>query len=99
MSKITDSARNQVCTVRLPGICNFDQSTTVFAHISGIRFGHGTGIKTKIGAYACSSCHALLDSREKRPEGMTKQDVKLAHYEGVIETMIKLEEQGLVKSA
>lgn len=96
MSKITDSARQEDCTIRLPG-CNFDKDTTVFAHISGIRFGHGTAIKTKFGAYACSKCHDLLDSRIKRPEGMTKDYIELAHFQGVIETLIKLNEKGLIK--
>jgi hypothetical protein len=95
VSKITESARGQNCTVRLPG-CSFDPATTVFAHISGVRFGHGTGIKTKLGAYACHKCHDLLDSRMPRPPGMTKQDVKLAHFEGMAETMLRLDEKGLI---
>ena len=96
MSKITQSARNQSCTVRLPFICNHDNSTTVFAHINGVRFGHGVGIKTNFGAYACSSCHDVLDGRVKRPSDMTAADIKLAHYEAVIETMAILIDRGLV---
>jgi hypothetical protein len=68
----------------------------VFAHISGVRFGHGTAIKTKLGAYACSKCHDLIDSRVKRPDGVTAQDVKIAHYEGVLETLIKMEKKRLI---
>lgn len=75
MTKVTESARNEDCAVRLPG-CSFDPATTVFAHIGGVRFGHGMGIKTKLGAYACAKCHDLIDSRVKRPDGMTIQDVK-----------------------
>lgn len=96
MSAITKAAKHQQCTVRIPGVCCFNPETTVFAHISGVRFGHGMGIKTKLGAFACASCHDLIDSRMKRPEGMTKQDVKLMHYEGVFETLGKLIEMGLV---
>ena len=95
MSKVTASARGEDCAVRLPG-CSFDPATTVFAHISGVRFGHGMGIKTKLGAYACAKCHDLIDSRVKRPDGMTIQDVKIAHYEGVIETLIKMEKKHLI---
>ncbi len=97
MKKITDSARGESCSVRLPGICNYDNNTVVFAHINGVRFGHGIGIKTKLGAYACSSCHDALDGRTKRPDGIEIDDLKLAHYEGVMETMTRLFEKGIIK--
>ncbi|MGZ5575232.1 MAG: nuclease domain-containing protein [Methylobacter sp.] len=95
MSKTTKSARQEDCTIRLPG-CNFNKDTTVFAHLAGVRFGHGWAIKTKFGAYACSYCHDVVDGRLPRPEGMTQNDVKLAHHEGVIETLLRLDEKGLV---
>lgn len=94
MNKITQSARNQPCTVRLPFICNHDDSTTVFAHINGVRHGHGMGIKTNFGAYACSSCHDALDGRVKT--GYTQEYIKLAHLEGVIETLTILMDKGLL---
>lgn len=78
-------------------VCNFNKDTTVFAHLAGVRFGHGVAIKTKIGAYACSNCHDMIDGRVKRPEGLTLQDVKTAHLEGVVETLLRLDEKGLVK--
>lgn len=96
MSKVTSSARGEDCTIRLPGVCSFNPDETVFAHIAGIRFGHGTAIKTKLGAYACYRCHLVLDGA-KRPKGMTLQDVKLAHFEGMAETLIKLDKKGIVK--
>lgn len=97
MSAITESARGEKCTVRIPFVCNHNPDTVVFAHINGIRFGHGAGIKTKLGAYACSACHDVLDGRVRRPQGMTKHDLLLAHYEGVLETLIRLFEKGLIK--
>lgn len=97
MSRTTESARGEDCTVRFPAVCSFDPDTTIFAHLSGVRFGHGTGIKTKLGAYSCGKCHDLIDSRIPRPEGVTKQDVKIAHYEGIFETLIKLDEKGIIK--
>lgn len=96
MSKITQSARNQQCTVRLPFICSHDDSTTVFAHINGVRFGHGMGIKTKFGAYACHECHSVLDGRVKCPEWLSQDALKLAHYEGTIETLEILISKGLL---
>lgn len=95
MSKVTQSARNEQCTVRLPRVCNHNPETVVFAHIPGVRFGHGVGVKTNFGAYACSACHDVLDGRVK-VKHLLKEEVKLAHLEGVIETLIKLQEKGLV---
>lgn len=91
--KIQESARGETCTVRLPGICNHNPETVVFAHLSGIRFGHGVGKKTQWGAYACSACHDEIDRRTRR----TSVDfAKLAHLEGVIETMGRLVQKGLL---
>jgi hypothetical protein len=91
---ITRSAKGEACSVRLPGICCNDNETTVFAHISGVRFGHGVGKKTSFGAYACVNCHDVLDGRVKHH--FERDYLKLVHLEGVIETLIKLEAKGLI---
>ncbi len=96
MSKVTASARGESCTLRIPGVCNFDNETTVFAHINGVRFGHGWAHKTKLGAYCCSKCHDCIDGRVKRPDDMSINGLKLVHYEGVMETLLRLSDKGLV---
>lgn len=98
MSKITASAKGEQCTIRLPNVCNHDSSTVVFAHINGIRFGHGVGIKVNdmFGAYACSSCHDAVDGRVKTHH--SKDDLHIAHLEGILETMVILNKKGLIKS-
>jgi len=95
MSKIRESARGEHCTVRLP-CCNSNTETTVLAHINGIRFKHGTGKKVNdlLGAYCCSSCHDVLDGRVKH--NFERDYLKLAHYEGVMETIMKLSEKGII---
>jgi len=97
MSAITKSARGENCTVRLSGICNHNPETVVFAHINGVRFGHGMGLKANDihGAYACSACHDAIDRRTHTT--LEKDFLKLAHYEAMIETQIKLIEKGLIK--
>ena len=97
MSKITESARGEDCTVRLSGICNHNPETVVFAHLPGIRFGHGTGQKVGDlhGCYACSNCHDAIDRRTHT--NLDKSFVKMAHMEAVIETQMKLLEKGLIK--
>ena len=96
--KIRDSAKGRQCTVRLPG-CTFDTSTTVYAHLTGIRFGHGIAKKTNLGAYCDHFCHDVVDGRIPMPSGMEKDDVDLAFYAGVLETTQLLLEEGLLKYA
>jgi len=95
MSKIRESARGEHCTVRLP-CCNGNTETTVLAHINGIRFKHGTGKKVNdlLGAYCCFNCHQAVDRRDYLD--YDKDFVKLAHYEGVMETIMKLSEKGII---
>lgn len=96
MSKITESARGENCCVRLPNICNGNPETTVFAHINGVRFGHGVAIKVNdlLGAYGCSCCHDVVDGRVKH--NFDADFVKLAFYEGVFETQLILIKKGLI---
>lgn len=61
--KLRDSARGRDCTVRLPGVCNFNPDTTVLAHLPcGSR---GVGMKSPdlIAVFACSGCHDAIDGR------------------------------------
>jgi hypothetical protein len=97
MSKITQSARGEACTVRIYGHCNGDENTSVLAHINGVRFKHGTGIKTSdlLGAYCCSGCHDALDGRVRT--NYSRDELKLHHYEGAFETQLKLIDKGLIK--
>ena len=96
MSKITQSAKGENCTVRIIGCCNGNPETTVLAHLSGIRYKHGTGQKVNDlhGAYCCSSCHDAIDGRVRT--SYSKDELKLFHLEGVIETQLRLIEKGLL---
>jgi len=95
VNKLTQSAYLEHCTVRLPNVCNGNPETVVACHINGVRFNHGVGIKTKLFAYGCSSCHDVLDGRVK--SNLDKEYLKLAHYEGVMETLTRMEKKGLIK--
>lgn len=92
MSKITKSARGEECTVRIPGVCNFDSDTVVFAHING----GGMGMKHLDihGAYCCSKCHDVYDGRVKYP---MSNEIKLDFLDGMIRTQQILVEKGLIK--
>ena len=62
--KIKASARNEDCTLRLVGICNYNDETTVLAHIGRNR---GMAIKCDdtFAVYACSACHSAIDGAER----------------------------------
>ncbi len=94
MSKITQSARGERCQIRFPGVCNHDPETTVFAHYRLAGY-CGTGIKPPdfMGAYACSACH---DEADRRTRYLEADFVQTAFAEGVMRTMVRLAEKGLL---
>lgn len=98
MSKLTKSSKGKSCTVRIPFVCNFNDETTVSAHLNGIRFGHGVGKKTNdlFSADCCSACHDLLDGQVKNTYGYSEAELKLMHLEGVIETQARRLQEGLI---
>ena len=84
MSKLRKLAKGRDCKIRLPGICNFNPETTVLAHyrLAGIS---GIGMKSPdlLGAWACSACHAYVDTH--------KDDSTVrAFLEGVMRTQAQL---------
>ena len=89
-------AKGRGCMVRLPGICNFNSETVVLAHIrlAGIS---GMGMKSPdlIGAWACSACHDEIDGRTHK-SGMTHDELRLAHFEGMARTIAQLKKEGLI---
>lgn len=96
--KLTRAARGRDCTVRLPG-CPNNTETTVLAHyrLAGTC---GMGIKPNNlqGAWADDYCHAIADGRMSAPEGMTRDEVRLYHAEGVMRTIDTLIAEGAVKA-
>jgi hypothetical protein len=59
--KIRESARGEVCSLRVAQYC-VDDETVIFAHLNSNY--RGTGLKSPdlFGVYACHLCHAALDS-------------------------------------
>lgn len=94
--KLRDLARGQQCQVRIPGICNWNNETTVLAHapIKGL---HGMGMKCPdlIGTWCCSQCHEVIDGR-RRTE-FTREQIANYKFEGVIRTQAELIKMGVVK--
>ena len=88
MKFLRKMARGKPCMVRLPG-CDGGGETTVLAHYRLAGY-CGTGIKPpdEMAAWCCARCHDLADGR-RRELGVTKQDARLAHAEGVLRTMME----------
>lgn len=92
MSKLRESAKGQPCQVRVAGVCNFDDSTTVLAHLNGA----GMGIKSLDihAAFACSNCHAWLDGGYAKDTAREFRD--LHHYQGIVRTQRMWVQMGLI---
>ncbi|MBP6861363.1 MAG: DUF1364 family protein [Neisseriaceae bacterium] len=94
-TKITKMARGQICKAQLPGVCDHNEATAVFAHyrapgLSGV----GQKPSDMFGAFLCYSCHAEVDRRTRVLEG---DFVKLEFLKAVIRTQNDLRLAGLIK--
>ena len=83
--------------MRMPGICNGNPETVVFAHYR-LAGSCGTGIKPSdlLGAYACSACH---DEADRRTTILDVETANLYHAEGVLRTQLLLNSQHLIQIA
>lgn len=99
MTPIRKAARGQDCTLRLPGICNYDPATTVLCHSNELSDGKGMGYKAPDteACFGCSACHDVLDGRTPRPAWMTRLHLLGAFEAGKAETHDVLRAKGLMK--
>ena len=97
-SKIRQSAKNQECTLLLPG-CLYTTETTVLCHSNLLSDGRGMGIKAPDtrAAYGCRHCHDLLDGRAPLPRYFTEEELLNRFELAVIATHEILRERGLIE--
>ena len=92
--EIRKLAKGRDCTVRIPGICNWNPATTVLAHY---RLADTCGIGLKpddlLGAFACSACHDEIDRRTRLIDAET---ARLYHCEGVMRTLLIRKKEGIL---
>ena len=98
MSKLRESARGEMCLIRLPGVCNYDTATTVLCHANGSAAGKGIGMKSPdvLGAIGCFACHSVVDRLVPLPDGLTRDGVQLAFWQGHARTVRFWIEKGLI---
>lgn len=98
MSRITAAARDQPCTIQIPGACNGNPETTVFCHSNKSIHGKGVGKKSHdlFGAFGCTGCHDVYDRRRKPPDGMPYAEVEEYFQNGADRTKLILIGKGLI---
>ncbi|PXW23393.1 nuclease domain-containing protein [Paraburkholderia caballeronis] len=96
--RIRESARDEECLVRLPGICMHGTAATIWSHYRGSAGGKGGALKSDdlCGAYACTACDAAYDGQQPPPAGMTYADVVAAWHEGHIRSIVRLHAKGVI---
>lgn len=89
-TKLRESARGQDCTLRIPGVCNFNPETTVLAHLPCGQKGVGMKSPDVMAVFACSCCHTFIDSH--RFGELTARHV----LQALAETMMVWVQKGLI---
>lgn len=88
-SKITKSAKNESCSLRVSPQCSHDEEgKVVLAHLNSNYRGIGFKSPDIFSCYACYECHLLLDASK-----VDCQDQMRANQE----TLMKLVDKGLVR--
>lgn len=97
MSKITKSARDEDCLVRLPDICTHDPATTIWSHARWGSAGKGKGLKALdlCGAYCCTACDAAYDQMTGAKH-LTREQIDADWMQGHLRSLVRLAEKGLI---
>lgn len=97
MTAIRKAARDEDCTLRIPGVCNFDPATTVLCHSNRLADGKGMGLKAPDTAacFGCAACHDVLDGRRPLPDYITHEALQHGFDAAVVRTHARLREKGI----
>lgn len=92
-------AKGERCLVRAPGVCSGNSETTVLAHVRMIGLS-GIGLKATdwFGAWACSTCHDVVDGRVHTAR-FTDDQRRLMLLEGMVRTQAELLKRGYLLEA
>jgi len=92
--QVRDSARGESCTVQIAGVCNYDDQTTILAHLPDESNGMGKKADDISACYACSCCHDAIDKRITSIELETDREWYLRR--AMVRTWRRLVEKGVV---
>jgi ferredoxin len=93
--KLLDAARDQDCTIQIPGVCNRDKSTVVGCHANWLEYGKGGAMKAHdcYIAFGCSACHFAIDQGTK----LSYEEKKEYWRQGFERTILVLFTRGILK--
>lgn len=99
MMPIRKAARGQDCTLRIPGVCNWNPETTVLCHSPFLESGRGMGLKApdEEACFGCSACHDVLDRRVPGPSWLTPFKLEGAFIRAKNLTHEILKKKGLIE--
>ncbi len=93
---IMRAANGMPCSLRLPGICNHDNATTVMCHLPGIGKSMASKVSDLHTAFGCRACHAAIDGFTWEKRGLTAAIVLDAMLRGHAETQARLVALGVI---
>jgi hypothetical protein len=93
--KIRNSARDEDCTFRIAGVCNYDPATTVLCHLPDETKGIGKKSDDISAAYGCSNCHDAIDGRARNEEFEAHRDWYMRRAQ--VRTWRQLIDKGVIK--
>lgn len=73
---IRNAARDELCTLQIVGACQGGTETTVLAHLPDESHGMSRKSDDISSAFACASCHDVIDGRRRWPESEDRADVR-----------------------
>ncbi|MDX8382450.1 MAG: nuclease domain-containing protein [Ghiorsea sp.] len=94
--KLRDSANGEVCTLRLIGICNYNEETTSLNHLPHWSNGMGTKPTDLSSCYGCSDCHAYIDGRLGKKRAEVEMELQEDMRRANIDTLTIFKEKGLL---
>lgn len=96
INKLRKSAKGQDCAMQVMGVCNYNNATTILAHVNYNGGAMGGKSHDLSAVYACSECHDFIDSRNhaNHPEQEFRE-----WYIGraLVNTHVKMFNDGVIK--
>ena len=86
---LREQARGQDCTINIPSRCNFNPETTILAHYRKGFYGMGIKPHDLLAAYACSTCHDIVDGRDNDHD-LSAEEIDMLFKSGVIKTLQRI---------
>lgn len=98
MSKITNSARGEECTLQIHPYCNGNPESVVLCHLTSPSKGIALKSPDHWAVYGCMACHDVIDSRN--PQAVRElgwREIEKCIYRALFRTWDRLMAKGLIE--